>query len=340
MTLDDIIGRLAQLEPLVQKMSASVDEHAKLLTASEGSPLLSRKTGDQLYSPAVMRRQLGAGGEAPLPLAELQGTATSSQRANLPILTAVPQVGDPKYILGDSVVVNKLIYQRHASSWEPLTQIPAPAPTPTVITGGGGTIMAPAGSGGSGSGGSGGGSTPVAPITVVDASAVLAGKPAAPPAGTLYRNTFFQRVWYYDGAAWHYNDGGVGAGAQVSTSGPAPSGGLWQACDGSTVSCALDNCTTANLTASNTAAVGGNNPMIEGGAGGAQQATTVPTYTGGASVTSGTDSGAGTVVQAGAGTTVATHTHTHGVTVPAINAPSEANGGLPLRVSCAWWMRR
>ena len=186
---------------------------------------------------------------------------------------------------------------------------------------------------------SGGGVVP-APTnrTVFDSSATLANLPVglgAADAGTIYRNTFFQRNWIWDGSAWHYNDGGVGAGGQVSTSGSAPSGGLWTACDGVAVTCALDNATTASLTPSNTAAVGADNPMIEGGAGAAQQAATAPTGT----ASTGNDSGAGTVVQSGTGATVATHTHTHTASV-AINAPSEANGGLPLRVSMKFWMRR
>jgi hypothetical protein len=163
----------------------------------------------------------------------------------------------------------------------------------------------------------------------------LPGGLGADDAGFRYRSSYFYRAWEWNGSAWHYADGGVGAGAQVATSGAAPSGGLWQACDGSTVACALDSATIGSLTASNTAASAGNNPMIEGGAGGSQQAAAAPQY---AAPNTGNDSGSGTVVFAGVGTTVAAHTHTH--VPPAINAPSESTGGLPLRVSMAWWMRR
>jgi hypothetical protein len=202
-----------------------------------------------------------------------------------------------------------------------------------VLGGAGGQV------GGSGSGSVGAGNPP--PLITFDASTTLAGRPPAPVAGTLYYNSYFGRMWIWTGTAWKYADGGVGAGGQVSTSSSAvpPEGGLWQICDGSVVACALDNCTIGNKTATHAEAVAGNNPMIEGGAGSvaAAQAAAAGSFVGG-SVT-GNDSDAGvTFLATGIGSTAALKPHTH--PIPALNVPSEANGGLPLRISMAWWLRR
>lgn len=164
--------------------------------------------------------------------------------------------------------------------------------------------------------------------------------------GFEFRSSFFFRVWAWSGTAWHYNDGGIGAGAQVSTSGGAPSGGLWQACDGSTVSCALDNATVGNLTASDTRVVSGDNPMIQGGTGGTPQVPTRPTFSGDATVLVANDADSGVLVDVGTTTLAALNPHSHGASLTAaefnsvITTPTESNGGLPLRVSMAWYMRR
>jgi len=186
--------------------------------------------------------------------------------------------------------------------------------------------------------------TQYVPTDVYDTSSTLAHLPtglSVADTGQRYYNSYFKRWWFWDGANWHYLDSGFGAGAQCSTSSSAvaPEGGLWQACDGSVVSCALDNATIANRTASPAQATGGNNPIIQGGAGDTtQHAATAPTFTG-SSITSGVDSGGGTVVLSGVGTTVASHTHTHDTNVGVINAPTDAVG-TGLRISMAWWMRR
>jgi hypothetical protein len=126
-------------------------------------------------------------------------------------------------------------------------------------------------------------------------------------------NSFFKRQWIWTGAGFHYTDG-VGAGAIVATSGAAPSGGLWVACDGTSVTTAEDGAGLGSRSSSDTRAVGGDNPFIQGGAGGAQASASPIT-----SIT----------VQSGTG-----------VNVAADLAPNETNHGLPLRVSLVWWMRR
>jgi len=84
---------------------------------------------------------------------------------------------------------------------------------------------------------------PDIPVAIYDSSTSLANLPTGlttASQGQEYYNSYFGRWWFWDGANWHYKDSGVGAGGQVTTSDSAipPSGGLWQACDGSTVSCA------------------------------------------------------------------------------------------------------
>lgn len=167
--------------------------------------------------------------------------------------------------------------------------------------------------------------------------------------GFEFRSSVFYRKWTWDGAAWHYSDGGVGAGSQVSTSGPAPSGGLWQVCDGSTVACALDNATVGNLTASDTRASGGDNPMLQGGAGSGGAAPTAaskPTLSADATITVAADTDAGVNIATAGATLVALNPHIHTALLKqadftaAITTPTEAHGGLPLRVSMACYMRR
>ena len=186
--------------------------------------------------------------------------------------------------------------------------------------------------------------------------AALAGLPTGlgtADAGRQYYNTYFGRMWVWTGTVWHYADGGPGAGAQGATSSSAPSGGLWQACDGSSVACALDNATIGTLTASDTRASGGDNPLIQGGTGGGQVAKAAPTWDA-AAKTETENAHTHTVSQTGI-TTVAgatqvdtgsptgagsAHYHTLTGANAKIKAPSEADGGLGLRVSMAWWMRR
>lgn len=133
--------------------------------------------------------------------------------------------------------------------------------------------------------------------------------------GYQVNNTFFRRTWIWDsvGNQFHYADG-VGAGSQVSTSGPAPAGGLWQACDGSSVTTAEDGASLGSRQTSDTRAVGSDNPFVQGGVGGIQQIAVAVTPV---------------TVQSGTG-----------VNAAADLAPNAANGGLPLRVSMAFWMRR
>ena len=316
------------LSSLVQDMAASLTEHEKLLSAADGSPLLSRKVADKLYSPVVMQRELSAAGSVPLPIHGLPGTAAEIQPALIPESPQLPQLGDTSVKQGAVVVVAGKLYRRAADAWQALTGAAGvPGPAPTILGG------QPA---------NGGGLIP--PAIVFDNSSSLAGKPAGlgtGDAGKQYYNSYFGRMWVWTGTVWKYADGGIGAGGHVLTVGPAPEGGLWQAADGSTVACALDNCTIGSLGALDTRASGGDNPVLRGGAGGSPSPATAATYVGGPSISTGNDSDAGvTFLAAGVGSTAALNPHTHPIGLPALNAPSTAHGGLEFGVSCAVWMRR
>ncbi len=346
-TLELLMARIDQLSATVEGTTGLIDRHERLLQAAEGSPLISRKLADQLYSPQVMQRELGAGGTSPLALSGLPGEAGQVQPALVPDLPKLPEPGDSSVRQGTVFTVGPTLYQRVGNTNRALTGGGGVAPVPTHALG---SSNAPATS------------TTPGVITIEDSSSSLAGKPAAPTPGMFYHNSFFDRLWIYDGANWHGYNWSIGAGAQVSTSGPAPSGGLWQACDGSTVVCALENCTTGNLTATPAQATGGNNPTLQGGAGDtSQHAAVAPTWDAAAktdtqslsiSVSTGLSVTTGTALT-GVGTTVVTavsdspsgsaspnpHSHTLSNANAKINPPTDA-AGLGLRVSMALWMRR
>lgn len=344
-----LLERLDRLEAVTSRGDEQIARHEALLKAAEGSPLLSRKAADQLYSPAVMRRELGAGGSAPLPISDLPGQAAQIQSAAIPELTQLPEIGDPTVQQNSVVVVAGTLYRRAAKAWQALSGGGQLAPAPDVVppAGGGSASAAPGGN-------------PVVAV-IQDASPTLAGLPALPAKGDLYRNTYFWRVWQWDGTAWHYYEGQIGAGACVATSGAAPSGGLWHTCDGTSVSCALDNATIGSITAPDTRAVGADSPMIMGGAGAAQLVaarqkweTTARTETQALSVGGSSISTTNATVQVGVGASVIAsvtyndtesvspnpHSHQLKDANAQLKVPSEANGGLPLRVSLAWWMRQ
>ncbi len=160
-----------------------------------------------------------------------------------------------------------------------------------------------------------------------------------------FRNSFFQRAWEWEGSGWHYADAGLGAGSQVSTdNGIQPSGGLWVYCDGSSAACALDDATIANLFTTNTAVDGsGNMPVVMGGGGGARISATVQTfdniYGGTATQPNTSNDSADSQFVAGVGAVNgAANGHYH--QIPPLFPPSETAGGMPLRVSMSWWMRR
>lgn len=196
---------------------------------------------------------------------------------------------------------------------------------------------------------------------ILDASSTLAGLPSwltSTDVNAAYRNSHFGRKWEWDGSAWNYADGGVPAGSQISTSGATPQGGLWVACDGGSYTGALNDATLGTVTANDTRVdIHGNNPAIMGGAGGPQQVATPATWDASAktddenahthSVTiaatgtatlpvAGTDFAQAQTVTSGPGSA---HHHVLSDANALLNAPSDTDGGMPLRVSMKWWLR-
>ena len=176
----------------------------------------------------------------------------------------------------------------------------------------------------------------------------------AADAGFRFYATDYFHLYRWTGAAWEFGE--ADGGSQfivVGATGTAPTGGLWQVCDGTAVNCAQANGTLASVTTPNLAG----DVFIRGAAAqSAQVAAAVPTWQAGATTDNGTTgisvsahSTASDTTVTGAGTrvTTATHTvvdsgHTHNLSNAnaKLNAPSDANGGVPLRISLVWYMRR
>ncbi len=169
---------------------------------------------------------------------------------------------------------------------------------------------------------------------------VLANIPAgfnAGDDGRTFEATDYRHTWRWDGPAlrWRFAAGdGSGQVVIAKPDGTAPDGGLWALCDGSVVGISRDDGTITNFTTQNL--TGG--VFIKGDVIAAQQVATAPTWQAGAATDA--DGGSGQAVQSGSGVTVAAHPHAHTLTAAKLNPPSEANGGLPLRVGVAFWIRR
>lgn len=174
----------------------------------------------------------------------------------------------------------------------------------------------------------------------------------------------------WNGTTPEFADEGAGWVAEGRPDGSAPEGGLWGLCDGSIYAVLKSDGTTQNIATVDRT----NDSFPEGSTTFGAKAASRAKWEAAAvtddesahthqvdppSTTSGNDSGAGTVVQSGAGSTVATHTHTHDTNIPAfasaagsahhhvlsdanaqLKVPSEANGGLPDRVGVSYFIRR
>jgi hypothetical protein len=186
-------------------------------------------------------------------------------------------------------------------------------------------------------------------------------------AGYLFYASDYKHLWRWGGSSWDFGPGDPGSQFIVAGT-DIPSGGLWAACGGGVVVCStaaggVTNITTPNL--SGDVFIRGGNLAAVAAAARAQWETTARTETENAHThsvdpaptTSGTPSATTSV--GGTGTDVASSTHTHstdiaGTTSAAGSAHShvlndtnaqlkifsDANGGLPLRISIPWYIRR
>lgn len=157
--------------------------------------------------------------------------------------------------------------------------------------------------------------------------------------GRIFEATDYCHVYRWDGtaAAWNFYEGDASGYLVVGPPGGGPpNGGLWGLCDGSAYLVSQASGSTASVTTQNL--TGG--VFIKGASTpGTQQAATAPTLASGAILGDDTDAGVNLTVTAGT-TSVAAKPHTHTVTDATGNAPSEANGGLPVRIGITFYMRR
>lgn len=162
--------------------------------------------------------------------------------------------------------------------------------------------------------------------------------------GYRFRSTDFAREYYWTGSAW---DDSPGQPARWVVAFSVVNGSLgtgWHKLDG-TASVPYSNAdgTTGTTTLpdfiTNKRFARSNSTV--GGAGGS--ATTHTHSIDPPNTTSGSDSGGGTVVQSGTGTTVAQHTHTHDTNIAAFTSagPSGTSGddALPPYYDCIPWVR-
>lgn len=199
--------------------------------------------------------------------------------------------------------------------------------------------------------------------------------------GALWQVTDYGHLLEWAGTGWQWGPGEMGSAYILmgQPDGSQPNNGSWGLCDGSTYAVLGPTGVTSNITTRNLTG----DVFIKGGAVGAPQAATVPTWQAGAktdnavtgitinnsttgiSVSVDSHGTAADTTVTGAGTRLTspvTHTatvtdpgHNHGITEPnagagsshnlsnanaKLNAPSEANGGLPLRINVAWFIRR
>jgi hypothetical protein len=129
-------------------------------------------------------------------------------------------------------------------------------------------------------------------------------------AGFLFYIDDYAHFARWDGTAWRLTDGGGGyfVGSAIAL------GTGYQLCDGTTTDYVVDNTTNLAVSSFTTPNLAGN-PNTYMGSGtytGTINSLTLPIFTGTLDVTGG-DLQAGTVVQSGTGTTVATTPHDHDV---------------------------
>ena len=201
--------------------------------------------------------------------------------------------------------------------------------------------------------------------------AALAALLGANDAGYLVRVSTYLHVLKWTGSAWDFQDGEAsGYCVMGEPDGSAPAGGLWGLCDGTAYNClqgdgTLSSKTTQNLTGE-VFLKGSTATASQQAAVRATWETTAKTDNESAhthavdppSTASGNNS-ASVEVFAGLGTTVAADPHTHTTDIASFTSGagsahqhvlsdataqlkvfSEANGGLPLRISTVWYIRR
>lgn len=186
--------------------------------------------------------------------------------------------------------------------------------------------------------------------------ALIANKPTSlttNDAGYLFSSSDYAHTWRWTGSAWEFSPGDPGSGWIAMDVGI--DGGVWALCNGGAATVSRADSTTTSITTPNLTG----NVFIAGGTyTGSQVAAARATWEAAAvtdnldlaPITSGTPSGT-TDVQSGSGATVAASNHTHAVDPPThqhaltdanaqLKTFSVANGGLPLHIALAFYVRK
>lgn len=187
-------------------------------------------------------------------------------------------------------------------------------------------------------------------------------------AGYLFYATDYEHLYRWNGTGWEWGPGDCGSGYYVAG---GPQGGQWGLCDGGIVTIALENGGTTNITTpdltgdifilgatSESARKVSTRATWEATAKSADEVGHEHFFNNGGTPTGG-PIGAATTVQSGTGATVASDSHYHNDTSSIIRTQSgeahshnltdalsqlkkfdETSGGLPLRISLVWYIRK
>ena len=216
-------------------------------------------------SPTVIQnvnKQLSSGGSHPINVTGLPGVLPTPQPSGPPTVTTLPGPNDPLSQIGNTVIFNGVDYTYTANPtpggpafWKQNTSLgqiindtaanmvnyPASSyalgvqyfQTDTLITymnqdvGGTKTWLYFNG-------------------TQSDVLANIPGTLGLNDTGYLFNGTDYQHVWRWDGTAWHFNVGGSGT-TTITQNGLPPFGGVWHACDGTTVNVSQDDGTVLGV---------------------------------------------------------------------------------------------
>jgi hypothetical protein len=167
----------------------------------------------------------------------------------------------------------------------------------------------------------------------------LASIPTYGPAdtGRLYYATDFAHLYWWTGTGWTWGPGDPGSTIIVLAGPSAPNAGVWQVCDGSTVTIALPDGTTGSYTVPD---LTGDTFVYGGAYSGTVQEPSRATWEADAT-TAAAGTSATQIVDLGSGVFVTNDLHSHNLTNAnaRLMLPSETNGGLPRRMAMTFYFR-
>ena len=156
-----------------------------------------------------------------------------------------------------------------------------------------------------------------------------------PEEGYTFFDTDYHHWWLWNGAGWQL----VGDSQYIVMAPSGPQGGVWYPCDGGVYTCVNSSASTTSVTTPNL------NGTVAAIFGGGYNATVVPATAPtlstnvGVAISNDTDAGVNILSAGAVAVALKPHTHTATVTQPAVNPPSNANGGLPALFNMSFWLR-